>query len=184
MDFDEEKKFTYCGCQVSSSGQLVILFGEGYLGTNIDYALENDNLVKALNSASSSAEDPLSFSARESVRKDYNAEIGRTQEKLSAILQKTVTLEPNFEEVSSKLKAASDAPGSWEVNLGSFVRLYFEGLLGYLTREKFGEDDMLQEGLAEAVDKSIVQFRLVDELKASYNECVIEDGVLYLQVCK
>jgi hypothetical protein len=41
---------------------------------------------------------------------------------------------------------------------------------------------MLREGLLEAVKGGEVRFRLVDEIKRPYNEAVIEDGILYLQV--
>lgn len=182
MDFDEHKKFSYCGCEVSPSGQLVILFSEGNLGTNIDYALESSNLTKALDSApTADAAGPMSHSAHMGI-KEYNAEIGKTQEKLNALLQKTLALEPNFEAVFEKLNKAADAPDGWQANMGSFVRLYFESLVDLLEREKFGEDEMLREGLLEPLEKEVVRFRVVDELKTSYNECVIEDGVLYLQV--
>ena len=66
---------------------------------------------------------------------------------------------------------------------GTFVS-YFEGAEYILKYQKFGEDDMLQEGFNEAVEKGEIAIRIVDKLNAgSYNESVIEDGVLYLQVC-
>ena len=47
----------------------------------------------------------------------------------------------------------------------------------------FKEDDMLQEGLAEAVPSKTIKFRIVKALKSGYrNEAQIEDGTLYLQV--
>lgn len=47
----------------------------------------------------------------------------------------------------------------------------------------FKDDDMLQEGLAEAVPSKTIKFRVVKALKKGpRNEAEIEDGVLYLQV--
>lgn len=46
---DEDKTVSYCGCKVTTEGELVILFAEGNLGTNVDYAIEERNLEKALN---------------------------------------------------------------------------------------------------------------------------------------
>lgn len=59
-----------------------------------------------------------------------------------------------------------------------------KALASRLERRNFGEDDMMPEGFTEAVSKGLVAFRIVgeDELNDSSNECVIEDGVLYLQV--
>ena len=52
-----------------------------------------------------------------------------------------------------------------------------------MTNKKFGEDDMLQEGFNEAVEKNQIAFRIVEELRkgSGYSEIFIEDGVLYIQ---
>ena len=43
---------------------------------------------------------------------------------------------------------------------------------------------MLQEGFEEAVPEGVVKLRLVEKLvKGSYNEMLLEDGALVLQVC-
>ncbi|KAM5353970.1 hypothetical protein ACJ41O_000620 [Fusarium nematophilum] len=182
MDYDEDKKVSYCGCKVSSSGELVVLFSEGNLGSNIDYALEGSNLTKALNEAPSSGdEQSMSYTARTSISKDYEPEISRAQEKLNKILGQEIAIVPNFEGNFAKLKAGKNVRDDFESNLGSFTRLYFEALNSYLENEKFGEDEMLQEGLLEAVEGRAVHFRIVDETKRSYNETVIEGGILYLQ---
>jgi hypothetical protein len=63
------------------------------------------------------------------------------------------------------------------------MRLYFEGFVGQLEYQKFGEDEMLREGFNEGVEKGIVEFRVLEKMKfETYCECEIEDGVLYLQV--
>jgi hypothetical protein len=43
--------------------------------------------------------------------------------------------------------------------------------------------EMLREGFLEEVSKSTMTFRIVEKLaKGSYCECVLEDGVCYIQV--
>ncbi|EGR49785.1 uncharacterized protein TRIREDRAFT_59197 [Trichoderma reesei QM6a] len=187
MDLDQDKKFTYCGCTISPDGQLVILFREGYLGVNIDYACSLENLEAALNEAPKSASTgglPMSFAARAAVKSDWDSEVQAIEAKLKDILKKDIAVVPQFEQVFDKLSAAKDAPESWQQNLGLFLKLYFEGLVHYLEHQKFGEDDMLYEAFNETIDKATVAFRIVDkgQLKHStYNECVIEDGTLILQ---
>lgn len=188
MDLDEEKKFSYCGCKVSSTGELVILFREGCLGTNIDYACSAENLEAALNEAPSAAvasRRPMSFVARAAIRSDWDPEVEAIKSKLKQILKKDIAVEPQFEQVFDKLSAAKDAPDVWEKNLGMYLKMYYEDLVRYLEYQKFGEDDMLQEGFNDGIDKATIVFRIVDkgQLKHStYNECVIEDGTLFLQV--
>ncbi|RFU79652.1 hypothetical protein TARUN_2567 [Trichoderma arundinaceum] len=187
MDLDEGKKFSYCGCEVSPTGSLAILFREGCLGTNIDYACSLENLESALNEAPGTASishRPMSFIARAAIRSDWDTEVGNIRAKLKSILKRDIDVEPRFEQVFDKLSAAKDAPDIWQRNLGLYLKLYYEGLLSYLDNQKFGEDDMLYEGFNETIDKATVSFRIVDkgQLKHStYNECVIEDGALILQ---
>jgi hypothetical protein len=66
-----------------------------------------------------------------------------------------------------------------------YIKEYFDGLADWLENNRSGKDDMLQEGFNSAVEYGQISFRLVDQstMKCSYNDCVIEDGVLYLQVC-
>jgi hypothetical protein len=52
-----------------------------------------------------------------------------------------------------------------------------------LERNGFKDDVMLQEGFQEGVSKNEIAVRVVSKLvKGTYNEAVIEDGVLYLQM--
>ncbi|KAF4981466.1 hypothetical protein FZEAL_2709 [Fusarium zealandicum] len=180
IDFDEKNTVSYCGCKVSPEGQLVILFNKGNLGTNTNYAAEGRKLVKALNEGPST-ERPMSYVARASIRSDYEPKISEIQEKLNKILNETIAIVPNFEQNFAKLKGDSKANDGWESNFGGFIFSYFEGFVSHLEYEKFGEDEMLQEGLLEAADSRAAHFRVVDELKKSYNETVIEEGILYLQ---
>jgi len=183
MDIDVDKKYTYCGVTASPTGQLVILFGEGYLGTNISDALQREHLTKALNEVSAS-KGGLSYIARTGISTEYDARIQPTQKKVNELLQTPMVLEPGFDEAYAKLAAASDKVSSgWEGNLGSFVKLYMEAFAGALRDQKFGEDEMIREEFVERVDKARVVFRIVDDgaMKEPYNECVLENGVLYLQ---
>lgn len=184
MDMDEDELFNYCGCKVSEDGKLFILFRETCLGTNIDDALEQERLEKALNDAPTTKDKPMNYEARSSVSKEYTPSIGATQEKLNGILGKDVKLEPGFEAVFDKLKSSSGEGlrDDWDTQVGPFVRMYFEAFVGYLERENFGSDEMLKEGLLEAAEGSEVRFRVVGETKQTYNETVIEDGFVYLQV--
>ncbi|GKU05340.1 hypothetical protein FLAG1_04364 [Fusarium langsethiae] len=179
IDYDDTDTVSYCGVKVSSEGQLVILFSKNNLGTNTYDAANSQNLTKALNGAPSPR--PMNFIARTSIRDGYNNSIGQIQEKLKDMLKQDISLVPNFEANFKKLNGSSDADSGWERNFGNVHLAYFDGLVTQLEYGKFGEDDMLQEGLLEAMDKRAVHIRIVDQTKRSYNEAVIEDGILYLQ---
>lgn len=187
MDLDEDQTFSYCGCAVSATGSLVILFREDYLGTNIDDACSLDKLENALNeapSAASASHRPMSFIARAAIRSDWDAQAETIKRQLGEVLGRAIALEPRFEQAFDKL-SAGDGDASWQRNLGAYHRMYYESLVSYLVYQKFGQDDMLREAFNEGIDTATVVFRLVgkDELKHStYNECVIEDGTLILQV--
>lgn len=182
MDLDVNKKFSYCGCEVSPTGQLVILFAENNLAVNIDHALYDENLTKALNEVPLAA-GSMNYVARKSIKTQYDAEIGEVQSKVNELLGKQITLNPNFQAVFDKLNGASDVDKDWAENLGQYIKFYFEALSDWLRYNKVAEDEMVREGLLELVSSDTVVFRVVDDgqLKDSYNECVIEDGVLYLQ---
>lgn len=190
IDLDETKQFTYCGADIHE-GQLRILFAEGNLGTNIDSALEKPVLLKALNNAPAPEGSvvPLSFAARLDVSREYDPKAEEIQKQIAEILARPdIKLSPNFEDTYDKLSEESKSKDTglrsdWQDVLGSFTRQYFEGLATQLKYQKFGQDDMLQEGFNEVVTKGEIAFRVVDKLeKGSYSEAVFEDGVLYLQV--
>lgn len=198
MDVDEAGTNSYCGCAVQEGGRLAILFNEKNFGVNVNDALEPDKLLQALNNAPSSGGSDgavkLSFAARTSVRTEYDPQIGAIRERIAKLLQREdVQLVPNFEETFAKLagdlKAASGSGNkssvdadNYERQLGMFVRDYFDGVAYHLDSQKFGSDDMLQEGFNEAVEKGVIAFRIVDKLAyGSYCEVVVEDGTLYVQ---
>lgn len=182
MDFDEENTVSYCGPKVTPEGKLVILFTAGNLGTNTSYAAESGKLIKALNEGPT-GDRPMSYIARASIRNDYEKDLPEVQKKLNKIFGKDVAIVPNFEDNFNKLKADSNAQDGWEDNFGRTHLSYLQGLVSDLEYQKFDQDEMLQEGLVEAVEKSAVHVRIVSEMKRSYNETVIEGGILYLQVC-
>lgn len=169
-------------------GQLRILFVEGSLGTNIDDCLSEAKLSAALNAAPGDA--PLSFVARTAIRADYDPRIGEVRSQIAALLGKPadeVTLNANFEANFAALDAArkggdSSVRDDWETNLGPFTLQYFEGLAYQMKYMQVGEDEMVQEGLLEAVSTNEYAFRVVEKLKyETYCEVDIEEGVLYLQ---
>lgn len=189
LDLEETTppRFSYGGCDVLD-GKLRILFVEQNLGTNIDYCLQEATLLAALNAAPS--DKPLSFYARENIRMDYDAKIAETKHQIAELLNKSddqITLTPNFDDVFAKLEAASKQKGSsvredWQKVIGDFVQRYFAALAYQMKYIKVGEDELVQEGFLEAVSTNEFAFRIVDKLSYdSYGECVIEDGVLYVQ---
>ncbi|KAI2627554.1 hypothetical protein GGR54DRAFT_589476 [Hypoxylon sp. NC1633] len=192
IDLDDAKRFSYCGADIHD-GKLRILFAPGYLGTNIDDALERPVLLKALNAAppapeGDSAALALSFAARLNIRDEYEPEAERIRSQIAQILAKPdIKLNPNFDDTFARLTEDSRAKetelrSDWDSVLGSFTKLYWEGLANQLKYQKFDEDDLLQEGFHEAVDKGEITFRIVDKLKySSYCECEVEEGILYLQ---
>ncbi|KAI2779372.1 hypothetical protein F4815DRAFT_474043 [Daldinia loculata] len=187
---NDANRFLYCGVDVHE-GKLRILFAPGKLGANIDYALDREVLIKALNEAPAPASDEataLSFAARSDISKEYDPKAEDIRAQTANILSKPdIKLSPNFEDTFAKLREASEANkadfrSDWDGLLGSFTRLYWEGLIYQLKNQKFDEDELLREGFHEAVEKGEIAFRIVDTLKHdSYCECEIEDGILYLQ---
>ncbi|KAJ9148622.1 hypothetical protein NKR23_g4787 [Pleurostoma richardsiae] len=191
MDLDESKRFSICGVDIHD-GKLRILFAPDRLAVNISDALELSGLNRALNEASTQAggETALSFEGRTGISRDYEDKVEQVRKQVADLLEKPeLKFAPHFEETAKKLAQESKKKGTslrddWQAVLGSFTLSYFEGLAGQLQQQKFGEDELLREGFNECVEKAEVAFRVVDKLEhSSYCECVIEDGVLYLQ-CK
>jgi hypothetical protein len=189
IDFDEEGKVSSGGGGVDiKDGKLVILFTEGNLGVNTDYCLEDAKLVKALNDAPPTDELKYSFLVRKGIREDWDAKIGEVRDKIAAMLGKSadeVVLEPNFDAVFERLTRATEnkeyvSVEDWQRNLASFIFGYFDALRSELEKLKVGEDELVTEGLLEAVEKNTYAFRLVESLD-TYNDVKIEDGVLYLE---
>ncbi|KAI8627621.1 hypothetical protein F5Y19DRAFT_465808 [Xylariaceae sp. FL1651] len=188
MDVDDQKRFTYCGSDVQD-GQLRLLFAPDRLGSNISQCLDRDVLLKALNDAPVPEDASLSFVVRTSIRQDYDPKIQEIQAKVAEILNKPdIKLTADWDGIYAKLKAESlvkktDLRKDWEYSMGNLARCYFDGLVSQLQWQKFEDDELLQEGFHDVADKGEFVLRVVDKLSGSdsYNECVIENGVVYLQ---
>lgn len=186
LDVNTEHDFLYNGCAVTPEGQLAILFNEDKLAVNIDDPLEEDKLAKALNSAPT-AGAAMSYVARSSIENGWEKDAEETKKKFSDILQTEVALDPQFQQTHDALKASSEIElDRWEGNIGDFTRFYFEALANGLKSQNFDSDEMMREALVEALEKGRIAFRIVEksQMKALYNECVFEDGILYMQVSK
>ncbi|OAQ64907.1 hypothetical protein VFPPC_06097 [Pochonia chlamydosporia 170] len=179
MDVDLNSKVEGNGCEVSPSGQLVLLFNPDYLNSNIENCLERNKLEKALNEAQSSL--PMNFKARSSIANEYEKGIGKIQSIINEQLGKKITIDPGFEDAFVKLKAGASRR-DFDENLGPWILLYFQGFAEWLERNNVKGDDMVQEGLNDVMGEAKVAFRVVEKMKGdSYNEAIPEGGVLYLQ---
>ena len=188
MDVTSKPGINYTGCEIAG-GVLRILFVKDMLGTNVADSLVY--LSEAVNDAGTSSDDTsLDFNARMGIKNDYESEIGAVQAKFQKILATpTLDIEPNFEQnyaaikVFIKTSKRSDSlPREWQKSLGRFTLDYFQNFAEVMENKGFGDDDMLQEGFKEAVEKNQIALRIVDKLsKGNYNEPFIENGVLYIQ---
>lgn len=188
MDVTSKPGINYTGCEIAS-GVLRILFVKDMLGTNVTDSLEY--LSEAVNDAGISIDDAsLDFNARSGIKNDYEPKIGAVQAKFQKILATpTFDIEPNFEYNYAAIKAfaktskqSNSYPREWQKSLGRFTLDYFHEFAEVMENKGFGDDDMLQEGFKESVEKNQITLRIVDKLsKGNYNEPVIENGVLYIQ---
>ena len=190
MDFDEEqaKKFRYVGCDVVE-GQLRILFEFGEMGTNMYDAFKDENLERALTEAVPVPGSVMSYSARANIRLFYDAKIEEVRQKIVKLLGKQeITLEPNFESAFEQLMEESkrkktQLSRTWQQELGDVTRKYFDGFAFQLKNQKFGDDELLREGFNDIVDSGRIVFRMIEKIENDEEcDCVIEGGVLYLQV--
>lgn len=178
MNIDVDNKVQYCGCGFTAAGQMVILFQDGQLSTNIDQCFNKQCLDKALDDVPS--ESLLTYETRTDIKKYYTDKIDSVKAEINQTLNKEYTFDVDFDAAAAKLNGTN---ADWKGNLGSFVFLYFQALSNTLKSQNFDSDDMLQEGLNEAAESGKMSFRIVDSLSSGYGEVVFEDGILYLQVC-
>ena len=189
MDVTSKPGINYTGCEIAS-GVLRILFVKDMLGTNISESLEY--LSEAVNDAGTSSDDTsLDFNARSGIQNDYKPKIGAVQAKFQEILAiPTFDIEPNFEHnyatikaFTKTLKKSNSYHRDWQKTLGRFTFDYFYNFAEIMENKGFGDDEMLQEGFKDSVEKNQIALRIVDKLSKSnnYNEPVIENGVLYIQ---
>ena len=153
------------------------------------------DIAKAVNdagiamSSTSGLGVPLDFDAKSSIQLEYEPEIGEVNANLEKLLALPVlTLTPSFEHKFSAASKHAQGAGSsdlqreWRKRIGSVTLAYFAGLAHQLEYAGFGKDDMLQEGLQDAVEKNEIQLRVVEKLvKKTCHEVVVENGVLVIQ---
>lgn len=181
MTLIPSEKFSYSGCEVQD-GKLSLMFHPKNLGSNIGHVAQE--LAVALSTAPQPSGAPsLSYIARHSVKVEYEPEIVNLLAKArKALHNEKFEFEPNFDALGEMLKKGKDVRDDWERNLGSFAKSYFESFVDQLEREKFGEDDLLREGLEECAPKNVLRLRLVEKLASGYNEILLDDGALVIQV--
>lgn len=177
-------KFSYCGTEIEE-GKLRLVFNPSCLGTNIDQA--GQKLAETISAAPQpEGASPLSYAARNSIKTDYDEKIGSYLEQARKALQnEKFAFDPSWEQLAAGLKGGKDVRDDWETNLGNFATSYFEGFVGALASQKFDEDDMLREGLEEAVPNGVLKLRIVEKLttsQSSYNEIILDNGDLVIQV--
>lgn len=155
--------------------------------------MENiDDAVKAagLNAAGTGHVGALDFNANRGIMKDYEAKIGGLKGAVQSIPNSPVFIftpkfEQNFAFLDSQVQAGKvddNYPRDSQKQFGDLTYTYFECFKNHLESDGFGKDDLLQEGFKEAVEKNEVALRVVDKpIKGPYNECIVENGVLYIQ---
>ncbi|CAK5268647.1 unnamed protein product [Mycena citricolor] len=160
-------------------GVFRILFQHERFGYNI--TSQSEIILPAIEGA---ARDGFSLQAKNSIEKHYTEEIDSLKKEIEAITGISgVILDPNFEENYQTLLTLPDP--KWQPNFGRVHLNYFEGLKGQLESQGFKKDDMLQEGLQEALPSKTFKIRIVKQTTGNKtNEIVIEDGVAYLQTTK
>ncbi|KAH7231944.1 hypothetical protein B0J15DRAFT_409777, partial [Fusarium solani] len=179
MAADANNKTDKCSCEVSPAGELAMIFHPEKLGINVDNALMSTFMKEALDAAPTDP-GPMSYRVRMETLK-YQERIGEKQEELNAMLQKEVAFDPNWEAVFEKMNTAEDAVENWRYGIGDQIRWYFGALVSRMNGDGFGTNDVLREGFLEAVEKNTIAFRVVDKTEETYNECILEDGVFYIQ---
>ena len=182
------------GTPAITGGKLRLLFRDEHFCINTAYVC--DNIAEVVNEAgkASSGGSELSMAARNSIQKSYDAQIGELVQKVSKALQATITFLPNFEANYAAMLAYEKTLDmddyddqrkinkDWASGIGAATFDYFDGFHARLRDQNFHKDEMLREGFNESVDKNTVALRIVPgPLSRSYNDCVIEDGVLVIR---
>ena len=188
MDVTSKPGINYTGCEIVG-GVLRILFVKDMLGTNVTDSLVY--LSEAVNDAGTSSDDnSLDFNARSGIKNDYEPKIGAVQAKFQKILATpTFDIEPNFEHnyaaikaFSKTIKQSNSYPREWQKSLGKFTFDYFSEFADVMENQGFGDDEMLQEGFKEPVEKNQIALRIVEKFgNGNSNEPFVENGVLYIQ---
>ena len=185
-----DPKITYSSCDIVD-GSLRNVFAKSCLGTNVLDA--TSDIASAINIASSAAgaTSPLDFIARSNIKRVWDPKADELQSQFCTILAcPVITLTPNFERNAAALERFDKANKKtkyplredWLSRIGEWTLEYFEGAKDTLEYKGFDKDDMLQEGFKDVIEKNEIELRVVEKLvKGSYNEVVVENGVLIIQ---
>jgi hypothetical protein len=176
------------GCDIKD-GNIRILYCEKRFGVNT-YSSSVYKVADAVNTAPfpTSHSPQMSFYARHSVRLQYGTQIEEIRLKAASILNTpSIKFTPNFEQIYDQIKDIRNAmhTGSyWEENLGrTGLSYYKDAFLDVLSRDFAGKEGLV-EAFRESVSKNEICLRIVDKVPGWNNfEGVIEDGILYIQVC-
>lgn len=184
-------KISHSGCEIGD-GMLRLCFTGKEIGFNLSTVCSE--LPTAVNDAGVSANPEgaasLDFDAKNGIKKDYEPKIEPVRAKIQSILGlPMLELHPNFEQNFAAIaayvasgKKSTIFPREWQKRLGVETLRYFDLLADTLEGQGFAKDEMLQEGYQESLDKNEIGLRVVNKLeKGHYNECVFENGVLYMQ---
>ncbi|KAG7448504.1 uncharacterized protein BT62DRAFT_1003222 [Guyanagaster necrorhizus] len=153
-----------------------IFFKPDCLGTNTGSL--GDSLLAAVDTAPGFV---FSLQAKHSIDETWEEEYeDLTQEIAELTGIPDVKLDPNFEDNFKALNVQTDK--GWYTSFGAATLAYFkDGLKYQLGRAGFKGDEMLQEGLQEALTEKAFVLRVVPKTKKTYNEIILENGTLYLQ---
>lgn len=182
LTVDDTGKQNYCGSDIKD-GVLRLIFHAEKLGMFPSDA--SNDIIAALKAAPAPA-GSMSLATRNDIKTSYEAVVEEVRAAIAEVVAvPDLKLTPNFEYNYGVLLAMGDAAGSsWGAKLGQDTLAYFRGVKSSLEKQGFGKDDMLQEGFQEAIDKNEITLKIVDKLDCggSYNEVIIKDGVLIVQV--
>jgi hypothetical protein len=169
---------SYNDCDIHE-GKLRFLFNPNYLGSFV-----SDTLGK-LGEVVSNTPHPtatMNLAARNGIKSNASALEAIQKEIATIVAVPTFVLKPNYEENYKILKESKASPNKWDEQLGQITVSYFVAWKNSLVNQGFDKDDMLQEGLQEAVDKNEAAFNVAAKLKSgSYNNAYIENGVFVLE---
>lgn len=178
-DDANQTKYTTCDFK---DGNFRIVFHEDQFGRWQSDAFQD--ISKVVDKASAASSGPLSLVARSAIEKQYNPEIDAVQKEMATVLNlPDVILNPNFEANAGVLAGNKDVR-PWQATFGQQTLKHFQEMIEGLKKAKFHEDDMLQEGLTEALESKEFSLNIVKKLetKETWNEILLKDGKVILNV--
>jgi hypothetical protein len=177
-------KFSYGGLVVEN-GVLHLVFEENSFATNVGDV--SKDIAQALKDAPPPpGASAFNLVARNAVSSDYDPKVEEVRSAIAELVNMPdLRLNPNFEHNSKELAKLGSQMEDFDKRIGWLTLAYFQGLQYVLKQNKFKDDDMLQDGFQEGVEKGEVCVQIVDKLEgkgSSYNEAIVKGGVLYIQV--